>query len=83
MIIASGFLEVTDISEVQSVINQLKNKNVEVTDSKDEKILFLIERDSAPEVKRELEALKDINGVRSVYLSYFSLEGASEGNLTF
>jgi nitrate reductase NapAB chaperone NapD len=81
MIIASGFLEVIDISEVQSVINQLKDKNVEVTDLKDEKIVFLIERTSSAEVKRELESLKDIDGVKNVYLSYFSLEETSEGSI--
>jgi nitrate reductase NapAB chaperone NapD len=81
MIIASGFLEVIDISEIQSVINQLKDKNVEVTDLKDEKIVFLIERTSSAEVKRELESLKDIDGVKNVYLSYFSLEETSEGSI--
>ena len=81
MIIASGFLELTDVGDAQHVIEQLKNKNVETTDFKDDKIVFLIERPAVQDVKKELESLKEIEGVKNVYLSYFSLEGASEGDI--
>lgn len=81
MIIASGFLDVIDITEVESVIEKLRNRNVEVPSFKDDRIVFLIERSTAQEVKKELESLKDLDGVKNVYLSYFSLEGASEGDI--
>lgn len=78
MILASGFLEADRVEDVEAVTAELKQRAVEVSDVKDEKIVFLIERDTEGAVKKELEALKDIGGVRNVYLSYFSLEGSDE-----
>ena len=78
MIIASGFLEADSLNEVDSVRDELRQRDVEVNDVKDDRIVFLIERETEGEVKRELESLKDIGGVRNVYLSYFSIEGSDE-----
>jgi len=74
MIFASGYIEANELSDVEGVITALKNRNIETGDVKGEKIVFIIERDTSDLVRAELENLKNINGVRNVYLAYFSLE---------
>jgi hypothetical protein len=78
MLIASGYIEAHDESHVDAVVNDLKGRNIEVTGINEEKVAFLIERDTGPEMKRELDTLKDVEGARGVYLTYYSLEGADE-----
>jgi nitrate reductase NapAB chaperone NapD len=75
MVIASGFIEANGVNDVERVVDELKTRGVEVNEVKDEKIVFLVERETAQEVKNSLDSLKDIDGVRSVYLAYYSLEG--------
>jgi nitrate reductase NapAB chaperone NapD len=79
MIIASGFIEVNALNDVKKVIDELKLRGVEVSNINEEKIVFLIERESNAEIKKELDSLKETEGVRGVYLAYYSLEGADEG----
>ena len=74
MILASGFLETNDPAHNEKVIQTLRERAVEVSGVKDEKIVFLIERETASEVKAVLDSLKDIEGVRNVYLAYYSIE---------
>lgn len=76
MIVASGFIEVNDIKDVEGVVSELKVRGVEVNEVKDEKIVFLVERETVSDVKNSLDSLKDIEGVRNVYLAYYSLEGS-------
>lgn len=76
MLIASGYIEAHDEGHVDIVVNDLKRRNIEVTDVNEEKVVFLIERDTTAEMKRELDTLKDVEGARGVYLTYYSLEGA-------
>ena len=76
MLIASGYIEAHDEGHVDIVVNDLKRRNIEVTDVNEEKVVFLIERDTTVEMKRELDTLKDVEGARGVYLTYYSLEGA-------
>lgn len=71
MIIASGFLETNEPADNGKVIWTLREQEVEV---KDEKIVFLIERETSSEVKSVLDSLKDIEGVRNVYLAFYSIE---------
>jgi nitrate reductase NapAB chaperone NapD len=78
MIVASGFVETNEIEDVKGVVSELKIRGVEVNEIKDEKIVFLIERESASEIEKLLESLKNITGVRNVYLAYFSIEGSDE-----
>ncbi len=79
MIVASGFIETNEIEDVEVVVSELKTRGVEVNEIKDEKIVFLVERETASEVKKSLDSLKDIDGVRNVYLAYYSLEGGDQG----
>jgi nitrate reductase NapAB chaperone NapD len=74
MIIASGFLETNEPADNGKVIWTLREQEVEVNEVKDEKIVFLIERETASEVKSVLDSLKDIEGVRNVYLAFYSIE---------
>lgn len=78
MIFASGFIEANDIKDVKKLVEELKLRDVEVNEIKDEKIVFLIERERVSEVKDILDSLKDIEGVRNVYLAYYSLEGSDK-----
>jgi len=76
MLVASGYIEAHDEGHVDIVVNDLKRRNIEVTDVNEEKVVFLIERDTTAEMKRDLDTLKDVEGARGVYLAYYSLEGA-------
>ncbi len=78
MIVASGYVEANTEADVEKVVNGLKAKNVEVNGVNGEKVVFLIERETMGEVKTEMDGLNKVDGVRSVYLSYYSLEGADE-----
>jgi nitrate reductase NapAB chaperone NapD len=78
MIFASGFVEANAVEDVNLVIQGFQTRNVELSGVNAEKVIFLIERETATEVKNELEALNSVAGVRSVQLTYFSLEGSDE-----
>lgn len=78
MLVASGYVEVNEESELEQVKASLEAANIEITETRGIKIVFLIERDQAGEVKAALDSLKDIPGVRTVYLAYYSLECSDE-----
>ncbi len=78
MVVASGFIETNQADDAEKVARELRLREVEVSDIKGEKIVFLVEREAVSEVKTTLDSLKDIDGVRSVYLAYYSLEGSDE-----
>ncbi|MCX8031042.1 MAG: chaperone NapD [Thermodesulfovibrionales bacterium] len=78
MIIASGYVEVNDISDIEKVVSSLKSIGIEINGIKDEKIVYLIENQDISSIRKEIDALKNIEGVRNVYLTYFSLEGSDE-----
>jgi len=80
MVVASGFVEVNALNDVEKVVDELKLRGIEVSSINEEKIVFLIERESNAEIKKELDSLKETEGVRSVYLAYYSLEGADESS---
>lgn len=76
MVIASGYIELNSEEMMNSVLEILKKTNVEITKAHEDRIVFLIERESSAETKNTLESLKNIDGVRNVYLAYFSLEAS-------
>jgi nitrate reductase NapAB chaperone NapD len=76
MTVASGFVVANEPADVKNVVESLKAGNIEVNDIKEDRITFLIERETVNEVKSVLDSLKDIDGVRSVYLAYYSLPGS-------
>ncbi len=78
MVIASGFIEANDSTDVENVIAELKMRNIEVNEVNNAKIIFLIERETIAQIKNDFEPLKDLNGVRNVHLAYYSVEGADE-----
>jgi len=81
MVIASGLIEVNKLNEVEQIVNELRMRNIEINEINNEKIVFLIERETMDKVKKDFEPLKDINGVKNVHLAYFSIEGADEENI--
>ncbi len=80
MIVASGFVEANELDDVERVVNELKIRGIEVNEVNEEKVVFLVERETMAAVKAELDSLKDIDGVRNVYLAYYSLEGSDKGS---
>lgn len=78
MIYASGYVEADTPADVEALKQQLSENNITVGDSAEDRIVFLIEREAERDCKSALENLKDIPGVKSVYLSYFSIDGADE-----
>jgi len=75
MVIVSGFVEANSVDDVENVSEALKEKSISVTDTKEEKVVFLIEKEDVAEVKLDLNSMKDIKGVRNVYLAYYSIDG--------
>ena len=80
MIVASGFVEVDGLKNVETVVSEMKNRGLEVNEIEEVKVVFFIEAETIGAVKKELDSLKDINAVRNVHLAYYSLEGAEEGS---
>lgn len=78
MIIASGFVVANEDGDVEKIIKLLKARGAEVGDVSGDKIVYLIERETTDLIEREIESLKEIDGIRNVYLTYFSLEGSDE-----
>ncbi|RJQ50394.1 MAG: hypothetical protein C4526_12065 [Nitrospiraceae bacterium] len=76
MVVASGFIEVTESGEVERVSGELRMRDIEVNEINNEKIVFIIERETMAEVKDDFEPLRDIKGVKNVHLAYYSIEGA-------
>jgi len=79
MIIASGYIEANLIEDIPLILNELQSRGIEVPVFKDGRIVFVIERDTEREIKTAMENLREINGVREVFLSYYSVEGADKG----
>lgn len=80
MVIVSGFVEANSIDDVQNVSEEIKKKNISVTDTKEEKVVFLIEKEDIAQVKLDLDSINDLDGVRSVYLAYYSIDGDVDEN---
>lgn len=78
MVYASGYIEIDSEERIVAIEEILKGSDIEVSGRHQDRIVFLIERENSAETKRVLESLKDIEGVRNVYLAYFSLEGSDE-----
>lgn len=76
MIVASGFVEVNEEKDAERVAEAIRARGFEVCEVNGEKVVYLLEREQPGDVRPEIDALKQIDGVRSVYLAYFSLEGA-------
>ena len=79
MIVASGFIEIDGEVNVKNVVAELEAGGLEINEVLKTKVVFLIERETIGAVKTELDLLRNINGVKSVHLSYYSLEGSDEG----
>ena len=79
MIIASGFVEVDGLKNVETVVSEMKDRGLEVNEIEKVKVVFLLEAETIGAVKAELDSLKDIEAVRNVHLAYYSLEGADKG----
>ncbi|MEN8262616.1 MAG: hypothetical protein ABFR82_04070 [Nitrospirota bacterium] len=78
MIVASGFVETDGHINVENIVSELETRKMEINEVLKTKIVFLIERDTIGAVKSELDAIRNIDGVKNVHLAYYSLEGTDE-----
>ncbi len=74
MVFASGFIEVDSTEVIGKVECAVRVSDIEVPAIHQDRILYLIERETSAEAKKVIESLKEIEGVKNVYLAYFSLE---------
>lgn len=74
MPLASGFLEIMDQKFIENIVRVLEEKSIEVIRIEGNKIIYLVERSSLPEVEESVKFMKGIEGVLNVYLAYYSLE---------
>ncbi|MCS7149154.1 MAG: hypothetical protein N2Z40_06935 [Caldimicrobium sp.] len=74
MPLASGFLEIMDQKFIENVVRVLEEKNIEVITIEDNKVIYLVEGGTLPEVEEKVKFMKSIEGVLNVYLAYYSLE---------
>jgi nitrate reductase NapAB chaperone NapD len=74
MVVASGYLEVNGIHNVGNIASELKRREISINDIAEERIMFLLERENIDVIKSEIALLKDIEDVRSVHLTYYSIE---------
>lgn len=79
MIVASGFVEVAGLENVENVVAELRDRGLDVNEIEKVKVVFIAEGDTIGAVKAELDSIKNIEAVRTVHLSYYSLEGADKG----
>ncbi len=79
MIVASGFVEVNSPDDSLKVKHELYERGVEIPEGDKEKLVFLIEKETEPEIRNILNEMQHIEGVRSVLLNYYSLPGADKG----
>jgi nitrate reductase NapAB chaperone NapD len=74
MVVASGYLEVNGIHNVGEIVSELKRREIIINDIEEGRIMFLMEKESIDVIKREIALLKGIEDVRSVHLTYYSVE---------
>lgn len=78
MIFASGYIELNSSDDYTYVKERLNQRQISVTAYEGDRLTFLIEKEDSSVIKKDLESMKEIEGVRSVYLAYFSLEESDE-----
>lgn len=74
MVVASGIVRVNGEKNTDKIVNELKNRAMEISRVDSEKVHFLFNRDSIETVKNELDSIRMIENVRDVHLTYYSLE---------
>jgi hypothetical protein len=74
MVVASGYLEVNGIYKVGKIVGELKRRDIRINDIEEERIQFLMERENVDVIKSEIALLKGMGDVRSVHLTYYSVE---------
>ena len=77
MIIASGVVEIAGSLNIESIVNELRNRGLEIDDIEGEKVSFQIERKTIGDVKLEMNSLKELDGINNVHITYYSLEEGS------
>jgi len=74
MVVASGYLEVNGIHNVAKIADELNRREIGINEITEERIMFLMEKESVDLIKSEIALLRDIEDVRRVYLTYYSVE---------
>jgi nitrate reductase NapAB chaperone NapD len=74
VVIASGFVEVNGINNIEKIVGELKRRKVNIDEIESEKILFLMEKDTVDAVKTEINSLRGLENIKNVHLTYYSIE---------
>lgn len=74
MVAAGGYMELSGTHNIGNIVNELKRRDISINDISDERIMFLIERENIDVVKSEISLLKGMADVKSVHLTYYSVE---------
>ena len=82
MIVASGFIEAKGSINLKKVLEELRTRGIEINEVNQDKVNFLIERDNINSLRAEIDSLKNIEYIKDVYLTYYSLEGTNLDNKT-
>lgn len=78
MIIASGVVEIYRSENLNRILSELKTRGVAIDDVDGDTVRFQIERKTMAAVKTEMDALRRLDEVRNVHITYYSLEDAGD-----
>ena len=82
MIVASGFVEAKGSINLKKVLEELRTRGIEINEVNQDKVDFLIEKDNINSLRAEIDSLRNIEYIKDVYLTYYSLEGTNSDNKT-
>lgn len=74
MIIASGFIEINGVDNIQQVTSELQSRGIELCEIEDNKVFFQVKSSSLSSIKYKLESLRGSDFINNVSLAYYSLE---------
>lgn len=74
MVVASGFVEAEREDNVDAIVKELGRRLMDVGNIASGKVAFLFRRETVDEVRGELESLRGNENIRSVHLTYYSIE---------
>ena len=74
MIVASGVVEIEGSRNICRVVSELKMRGLAIDDIEGDKIRFQIERKTICSVKTEMDSLRQLDEVRNLHVTYYSVE---------
>lgn len=63
-----------DLSHIGDVASEVRRKGVEVEDPESDRFFFVLRSSSLEGVEQQIRRLREMQGVRDVHVTYYSLE---------